>query len=282
MKLRIQGMLATAAAAAALLAGAYTARADGMPQAAAAPPKPPSSWTGFYVGFESGWDWDHVEFKGPPRTTWNRDVVNAGIFVGYQYQYRSLVFGIEANLIGNEFDDSHDDAVRGPFGTGTCRNNPNVPHSTLLNCVGKITDVWTVGPRIGWVINNFWMVHNIMPYATGGYAFGNFDNKKICGTVGPTAVNGCFNGAGIGTAQEVGQGSSDGWFVGGGLDWKIADHVVVGIEYRHVDLGTVTVANIEPVTGTFIGHDRVRGDSDMLMLRGSLLFGAREIAAPLK
>jgi opacity protein-like surface antigen len=209
--------------------------------------------------------------------------VNAGIFVGYQYQFRSFVFGIEANLIGNEFDDSHDDAVRGSF--GTCGNNPNIPNSIHLNCVGKITDVWTVGPRLGWVVqHDFWGIRggDFMPYVTGGYAFGNFDNKKICGTVGLVSATGCVNPTGIGTAQEVGQASSDGWFVGGGLDWKIADHVVVGLEYRHVDLGTVTVANINPATGIFVGDDRVRGTSDMVMLRGSLLFGAREVTAPLK
>jgi outer membrane immunogenic protein len=278
---RIQGMLATAAAAAALLAGAYTARADGMPPAPAAY-KPPSLWTGFYVGFESGWDWDSVEFKSFTNSrlhsTWDRDVVNAGIFVGYQYQWRSLVLGVEANLIGNEFDDSHDDAVRGRFGTCTFGVGAGV-----WNCVGKITDVVTVGPRLGWVVGDF------MPYATGGYAFGNFDNKKICGAtpISPSSsigVNCGINGgnSAAGTAQEASQASSDGWFVGGGLDWKIADHVVVGIDYRHIDLGSVTVSSFNPANGAFVEFDRVRGTSDMVMLRGSLLFGARDVVAPLK
>jgi outer membrane immunogenic protein len=272
-------MLATAAAAAALLAGAYTARADGMPPAPAAY-KPPSSWTGFYVGFESGWDWDSVEFRSFTNTrlhsTWDRDVVNAGIFVGYQYQWRSLVLGVEANLIGNEFDDSHDDAVRGSF--GTCASGVG---ARLWNCVGKITDVVTVGPRLGWVI------HDFMPYATGGYAFGNFDNKKICGATGlncfnPTLPRGPENVLPAGTAVELSQASSDGWFVGGGLEYKVADHVVVGIDYRHVDLGSVNVAFFDPQHGNFIDNERVRGTSDMVMLRGSLLFGARDIVAPLK
>ena len=282
MKVPIHGMLATAAAAAALLAGAYAARADGMAPAPAAPSRPaPSTWTGFYVGFESGWDWDNVEIKGPPRSTYERDVVNAGIFVGYQYQWRSLVLGVEANLIGNAFDDSQNDALRGAH-SGNCAGG-------LLNCVERITDVWTIGPRLGYVIDHPW--GGFLPYVTGGYAFGNFDNKKVCGasaTGEPVNCGGPLTSPvptgppGAGTAQEVGQASADGWFVGGGLDWKIAPHVVVGIDYRHVDLGSVTVANINPETGGFVGYDRVRGTSDMVMLRGSLLFGARDVVAPLK
>src|SRR5262249_27223130 len=123
MKVRIQGMLATTAAAAALFAGAGIALADGMPGGPAA--YRPALWSGAYVGLESGWEWERGRGDYAPAGTSNnfsRDGASVGLFVGYQHQFGNLVVGVEVDLIGNQFDtrDSHGEA---PVGlNGNCPN----------------------------------------------------------------------------------------------------------------------------------------------------------------
>jgi outer membrane immunogenic protein len=250
MKVSLQGMLATAAAAAAIFAGAHVARADGMPSGPA--DAQPALWSGAYVGFESGWDREHTKFDDifALSSAWNRDVINAGLFVGYQHQFGNLVLGAELNLIGNEFD-NHDSNVTPVFPAGNC--------GVGLNCVGRITNVITIGPRLGWAIGNF------MPYATGGFATGSINFRRIDTT---------------GFADNWGDTRANGWFAGGGLDWKLARNVVVGVEYRHTDLGSTDMKIFFPAVGPPpFATIRARADSDAVLLRGSLLFGQRGYAS---
>jgi outer membrane immunogenic protein len=254
MKVRIQGMLATAAGAA-LFASAGIALADGMPGGGSY--ARPALWSGFYVGGESGWERDHTEFTntaGQGGVHWDRNGIAAGLFLGYQHQFGPLVVGVELNLIGNEFDNHGGNNPTPLNGVGNCSGTPN------QNCVGRITDTITVGPRVGWAIGNF------MPYATGGWATGSINFRAIPSN---------------GIATDWGDSRSDGWFAGGGVDWKLARHVVVGIEYRHTDLGWSTMQTAAPSNGAFVETLRARGDSDSIMVRGSLLFGGRDYA-PLK
>jgi outer membrane immunogenic protein len=262
MKAKLQYTLAVSVAlVAAFLAGAGSATADGMGRAPAAAYATPAQWSGFYAGVESGWEWETAEFHSPVFNTsahWDRDNITAGFFGGYQHQFGSVVVGVEFSLIGNEFNDSSRD--RAPEGPGNC---PDRVH----NCIGRITDVFTVGPRLGWAAGNW------MPYVTGGYASGSI-NMHV--------VNPAITG---GTSIEIGDVRTDGYYVGGGLDWKLAPYAVVGIEYRHTDLGWDTMHTFVPQTGA-VGPDsplRARADSDAILFRGSLLFNPpRAAAAPLK
>jgi outer membrane immunogenic protein len=256
MKVSLKGMLATAAGAA-LFASAGIALADGMPGGGSY--ARPALWSGAYVGFESGWEWDHTKFDLVPglvfptlNPTSNRDVISAGLFVGYQHQFGNLVLGVELNLIGNEFD-NHKDANPVPIGSGNCIFG-------LVNCVGRITNEITIGPRLGYAVGNF------LPYVTGGFATGSVNFREV------------FPG---GVAAAWGDTRANGWFAGGGLDWKLARNVVVGVEYRHTDLGStdMTIFNTSGAPGSAI--IRAQAESDAVLLRGSLLFGGRDYA-PLK
>jgi outer membrane immunogenic protein len=251
MKVRIQGMLATAAGAA-LFASAGIALADGMPGGGGY--GRPALWSGFYVGGESGWDGENVTISsGGAHANWQRDGIAAGLFAGYQHQFGNLVVGVELNLIGNEFDILGKDPA--PEGPGNCPN-------PQANCIGRITNVFTVGPRVGWSLGQF------MPYATGGWASGSVQYIGVLSS---------------GVQNETASGRQDGWFIGGGLDWKLARHVVVGIEYRHTDLGTGSALQVyDPRSGATVPElVKLRADSDSVMVRGSLQFGGRDYA-PLK
>jgi outer membrane immunogenic protein len=259
MKAKSRSILAlTAASAAALLLGVGASLADGLPAPAPAAPTPITTWTGLYIGIESGWDWDHTDFRSPfggATASWNRDVINAGLFGGYQQQFGQIVLGVEFSLIGNQFDNADSSRDVTPK-TATSGNCPNPE----FNCVGRITDVFTLGPRLGWAAGNF------MPYVTGGWATGSLNFRAI-----PTS----------GIASEWADGRVYGWYIGGGLDWKLTPNAVVGIEYRHIDLGSVVEQDFNSA-GTPIELVRMRGDSDMILLRGSLLFNPRPEYAPLK
>jgi opacity protein-like surface antigen len=88
------------------------------------------------------------------------------------------------------------------------------------------------------------------------------------------------NTAGVATEWE--DNRQNGYYIGGGLDWKLARNVVVGIEYRHTDLGTgPNEPDFNPANGAFVEHVKQRAESDAVMVRGSLLFGGRDYA-PLK
>jgi opacity protein-like surface antigen len=222
----------------------------------------PSSWSGAYVGVDSSWDFERV------RTSWvelggihsssDRDVINAGLFAGYQKQFGSIVLGLEANLIGNEFDFHKNVAVQ-PGHIGNCP----AAFGTAFNCVGRITNLITVGPRVGLAAGNW------MPYVTGGWATGSTNFRLVAPAPSGVTVFWADN-------------RQDGWFLGGGLDWKLAPNVVIGAEYRHTDLGTGPEAPVISIGGGVTGlHVKERAESDAILLRGSLLFGGRDYA-PLK
>jgi opacity protein-like surface antigen len=278
MKIRLKEMLATTAAAAALFAGAQVARADGMPAGPAY--GAPAIWSGAYVGVESGWDWDRVKndlvvpgVGSAPLGHWDRDVWTAGLFGGIQHQFGAVVVGAEFSIIGNQFDDGKN--VTPIVGAGNCI-------AGLTNCVSRITDLITIGPRLGYAMGHF------MPYVTGGFATGSLDFHAPCPLAPGGGSANCVGPGGnipSGTDLLKADGRAYGYYIGGGLDWKLARNVVVGVEYRHVDLGSVDaplLANpggglpLQP-TGANV---RMRGEEDSVMLRGSLLFG-RDYA-PLK
>jgi outer membrane immunogenic protein len=103
-----------------------------------------------------------------------------------------------------------------------------------------------------------------MPYATGGFASGSVDLRA--------------NNTASGVAVEFADKRLDGWYAGGGLDWKIAPHAVVGIEYRHVDLGSGTSQGFNPANNAPVQLITQHAESDSVMVRGSLLFGMRDYA----
>jgi len=270
MKAKIHNILAASlACSATALLGIGGALADGVARAPAT--YVPPTWTGAYFGVESGWMSDDVRTSFPDFGTHvkpDRAVINAGLFAGYQRQFGAIVLGLEVNLIGNEFD-FHKNVAR------TLGHSPSCPAFSARpgeDCVARIDNIITIGPRVGWAMGNW------MPYVTGGWA---------TGTVNFRAVNPSFLTTGPGVATAWADDRQDGFFVGIGADWKLASYAILGIEYRHTDLGTgAVVPAFDPRIGAtpipnFVENIKNRADNDAILLRGSLLFGVPEYA-PLK
>ena len=125
-------------------------------------------------------------------------------------------------------------------------------------------------------------VGKFMPYVTGGWASGSVNFRTI--TQGPLGVTPGVNPPGFQATTSTADTRMDGFYIGGGVDWKIAQNAVVGLEYRHTDLGSGTVATINASGSTTFVPLIIRqsAESDAILLRGHLLFGREEAVAPLK
>lgn len=110
------------------------------------------SWNGFYVGAYAGYGF------GDSKWTNTATLVNTGNFnvsgglaggtIGYNWQFSTTVFGLEADV-------------------GWSGVNGSTTNNCPLNCETKGTWFGTARGRIGYAFDRF------MPYFTGGSAFGD-------------------------------------------------------------------------------------------------------------
>jgi len=208
------------------LAMPFAAQAADLPAAAPAykapvlAPTPAYNWTGFYLGGSLGGEWERIDgnFVNPPPGSWSVDN-SRGLWdahVGAQYQWGSVVLGIEGNFVGL-FNNSNG-------GTSGC--GPSC--GAAFMSANLVDNIWTIGGRLGWAFGP-WMV-----YASGGYANTQVDNNFF------TAA---------GAFIESTRTRHDGAYVGGGFDWQVwntpGGALVAGIEYRHYEFQSVTATPIQ-------------------------------------
>jgi len=251
------------------VAGVLSLAAGGVSMAAT-----PYDWTGFYIGGHAGWENSKADITGfteevqqfsgadiagdathDPRgvvtigstsvsfLSDSPDVSSAlgGGQIGYAWQTGALVLGAEADIE----TDSHE-AIS--FTTSSLA-------ATTLEPAGTITVQrslragrrWSLRARAGYAFDRFQI------YATGGLAGGKLNvfgvdtlvnpggaalpvtlpaPSTCCATVVTSAVTNITSGHDRDTRL--------GWTLGGGVEWAIFDHVSVGVEYRHTDLGQQT------------------------------------------
>jgi outer membrane immunogenic protein len=205
-----------------LIAG--PAMAADMPIAAPPPPVVYYDWTGAYIGFNAGSVWSKVDqtfpiprgigSAGPGSENNFSTSPSDGIFgfhAGAQWQWGAWVLGAEAALSGC-FQE-----CRSESGLVTTPANTFFQH--------KITNLFTVGPRLGYAWDRF------MIFATGGYASADLKTSD-CSSVTSLCDQTRFNGA----------SRNNGWYAGGGFDYMVHKgplvDVLLGLEYQHFDLGS--------------------------------------------
>jgi outer membrane immunogenic protein len=171
----------------------------------------PWSWRGFYVGLNTGYAWggdDTVTLSGSGIGTASGSLSPSGWFgggqIGYNAQFQSLVFGIEADLQGSNISDS----FGGPI--------PGSPYFAQAST--KVDWFSTIRGRVGYAAGP------ALLYATGGFAFANVDTEIAA--IGPgTSVS--FSNDQVKT----------GYTVGGGIEWAFAPNWSLRSEYLYVNLG---------------------------------------------
>jgi outer membrane immunogenic protein len=120
--------------------------------------------------------------------------------VGYNWQINRLVLGLEA-------DESWAD-IHGSTNTLVCGGAPPT-------CSSNLRSLGTFRGRVGWAGVLWW--NNVMPYVTGGLAWGS-----LHGAEGTAFGLGAF---GSGTTTRAG------WTVGGGVEAMLTPNWTAKLEY---------------------------------------------------
>jgi outer membrane immunogenic protein len=114
-------------------------------------------------------------------------------------------------VLGLEADEAWAD-IRGSTNTLICGGAPP-------NCSSNLRSLGTFRGRVGWAGVLWW--NNVMPYVTGGLAWGS-----LHGSEGDVLANGAF---GSGTTTRAG------WTVGGGIEAMLTPNWTAKLEYLYVD-----------------------------------------------
>lgn len=209
-----------AIAAGAAVFSAAGARAADLPSRVEAPAPAPIAappvftWIGFYVGLNAGYGWgdEKVGFfipgtgNFPNVGTLNRSGFVGGAQAGYNWQYGSVVLGIETDIQYS--------GMRDRLGPVT------LPGGIVATATGRTNWYGTLRPRIGYAFGN------TLIFATGGLAYGN--NRATL-----AAVDGAGNNFLI-----ANNSTRVGWTLGGGIEHAFNNNWSVKLEYGYVHLGS--------------------------------------------
>jgi outer membrane immunogenic protein len=210
--------VATAAAVVAFAGSAYAADLE-----LKAPPINAYNWTGLYGSLGAGWARSDVSWALtnpapaglPPFSAASNDGIVSGK-VGYQYQFGFVVLGVEAG-ISSLIDQS---IPAGPVGGGPGGCTANAGQLCQVHISAPIA---TVGGKLGFAWNS-WLF-----YGEGGTAWSQVQSQYFTPPPGP------------GVFDPISQDRT-GWYAGGGIDYVLLRSapvdLIVGAEYRHVDLGS--------------------------------------------
>ncbi len=167
-------------------------RRHAMPTKAAPMYNAPYNWTGAYVGINGGGGWGRSDFSGAlAGSDFRTSGGMVGGTLGYNYQVGQAVFGVETDLDWSNVK-----------GNGACGG---------LTCTTENTWLGTARGRVGYAFAN------LMPYVTGGLAYGGVKNS--------------VTGNGDSTSTKAG------YALGGGLEAAISGPWSAKIEYLYADLG---------------------------------------------
>jgi len=239
---------------AAMLAG--PAMAADMPVAAPLPPPVYYNWSGVYVGANVGGIWSTVNQTFPNPTlfggTGPGSVANfstspndgiVGFHAGAQWQWGAWVLGVEAALSGC-FNECRE--VSGII-------SPPVGIAANTFFEHKITNLFTVGPRIGYAWDRF------MIFATGGWASANLKSAQCFANIANNLANAPGPCDGPGTRFNGASRNNNGWYAGGGFDYMVHKgslvDVILGVEYQHYDVSGQNAFCFNPSCGAATGWD---------------------------
>jgi long-chain fatty acid transport protein len=211
-------------------------------------------WTGFYIGANGGYSFGRAEpvltFPGAPVVSGKNfmDGTLAGGQAGYNWQFNpKLVFGVEGDLQWARQRGDLEIAA-GPFCVTPVTTN--FPTSTCTTASAdleqRLTWFGTGRARVGALATPEWML-----YATGGVAFGEFQNNvTIAKVTTVTTFNGAPAAATVAATTAAGSVNNDrvGWTIGAGTEFVLRGPWTAKFEYLYVDYGTFS--NTYTVAGT--------------------------------
>jgi outer membrane immunogenic protein len=189
------------------------------PAAIAEVKQPIINWSGFYIGANGGYlkaQTKYVNLATPVQE------LKGGLYgaqIGYNFQVKQLVLGVEADGSWGKLDTF-------------------IRDGNFLTENGKIDQFITVRGRIGYAFGNF------LPYATAGRVWTRLEQGTACpagALFGVCALTGPFN---IQLKQTF-----TGWAYGGGVEYAFAKHWSVKGEALWTKLDDRTYSSSVPVVG---------------------------------
>ena len=215
-------------------------------------PNPPAflvfNWSGFYIGGNVGWGYTSAESAEtipddddpllPVSLNYEQTAssVTGGAQVGWQRQWNTWVFGIEAAYTALSFD--------------TNALSPLIPGLTRSV---EVNNIFTLTGRLGYAYEQW------LAYAKGGWASAD--------------ISASYNFAGTVTSTS---GRENGWTAGVGIDYAIHPNLFVGVEYNYLSFRSdliVPAAALAVVPGAQVGDVSV--DTQTVVLRLNYRFGHR-------
>jgi outer membrane immunogenic protein len=182
-------------------------------------------WSGLYIGFNGGYGFGSssvsANFFGPIvaageplgfKTAGNPAGAVFGGQVGYNWQWASLVFGVEGDF----------DAATLTASGNTVTNSIALAGAPVgFQASSSINWLSSVRARLGYT----WGPGLV--YLTGGGAWVNTDIKTLtCDTAFAACTQGNFTG------------TQSGWTLGAGFEWMIAPNWIARTEYLYYSLGS--------------------------------------------
>jgi outer membrane immunogenic protein len=211
------------------LATAAPAFAADLPPPVAPPPRAPVayipagpafSWTGVYVGVNTGYAFGQSDWTSPVGTTGNFDVSGpmAGLTLGGNYQIGQFVVGAETDIDWQN--------VRGSLVGGNCNFGPGVPAS----CASASNWIGTFRARFGFAMDR------VLLYGTAGGAYSD--------------IKASVNALPWASSNELG------WTAGAGVEVAMTDNWTAKVEYLFTDFqnascGLGNCAAVPPASVSF-------------------------------
>jgi outer membrane immunogenic protein len=231
------------------------------------------NWDGWYVGGQVGYSSSEMDFSHSVRSLTNfierNSVLQApiadwallsknhaqasgfGAFVGRNWQWEDLVFGLEANYnymtsLSSQSTNSMTRLIVDPPGENPPAGHTHTYVTTLSGNAGlQLKDVLTFRGRTGWVIGD------ALPYLFGGLAVGrvdvaravtvsfdkfdDFDTTTTVAGVTTTTHSTVFLGSGSQSSQERRSNSFvAGWVAGLGMEYCLWGNMFMRGEWEYV------------------------------------------------
>jgi outer membrane immunogenic protein len=228
---------------------------------------PPFDWGGLYAGLGGSWFQNQTRWQytnpGPATLTPFTNSQDTGAFdiqAGAQWQFSQIVLGVEASYTNpvNSF--------RGAVSNGTATSVCTAGLGQA--CQTRTSNVSTVGGRVGWAWAD-WLF-----FGEGGWAAGTIETQLVNsnGTLFDTSRNSDY---------------LNGWYAGGGVNYaaykSAVMDVIVGVDYRHIDLRThFQSSSADGFSGSPPGVNgrNVGGTADQVRFTVSLKTNGWNFAAP--
>jgi outer membrane immunogenic protein len=230
-----------------IIALTHMASAADLPRKApVAPPPPPVSWTGFYLGGHAGGLWTNADGTWTPGPTpadfgvnpisgdFNDTSFVGGVQVGYNWQFAPTW------VVGIEGDWSWTNANKSFTSTWTEFAGPATFPGDTTTMTMNLKWLATLRGRIGYLV-----VPQALVYFTGGVAWGDVHYSAVAQNGPPTAAVPFY------IAPTSFSDTSVGYVLGGGVEWMLASHWMLRGEYLFYHLNSAKSATAFDTTGTF-------------------------------